>query len=189
MFLNFSASGLNFVFASFGWLVLGSCLSPTAMNFSEKLIVDDNALFKIKNEIQAEFSHGLNYHGTDVSMIPTFVYGLPDGTECGTYLSLDLGGTNMRVCEVNLSGDRNFSISQEKYKITEDLKTGEFTELFSYMAKSIGHFISTKSQSKKGQRIPLGFTFSCVFHADYIISISDPPPASPSISLLSTQAN
>lgn len=130
---------------------------------ADKFIVDDSALFKIKEEIQQEFSHGLTHHGTDVSMIPTFVYGLPDGSESGTYLSLDLGGTNMRVCEVKLSGDRNFTITQEKYKISNELKTGDFAELFNYMAKSIGHFLSTKSQAQEGKRIPLGFTFSCVF--------------------------
>ncbi|TIC60903.1 hypothetical protein E3Q03_02961 [Wallemia mellicola] len=93
-------------------------------------------------------------------MIPTYVYGIPDGTEQGTYLSLDLGGTNMRVCEIILSGDKQFTITQEKYKISEDLKTGEFAHLFDYMAKSIGHFLSTKSESKDSKRIPLGFTFS-----------------------------
>lgn len=130
--------------------------------WKDKFIVEDAGLTKIKEEIQREFSDGLKNHGTDVSMIPTYVYGIPDGSEQGTYLSLDLGGTNMRVCEIILSGDKQFTITQEKYKISEDLKTGEFAHLFDYMAKSIGHFLSTKSESKDSKRIPLGFTFSSV---------------------------
>lgn len=29
-------------------------------------------------------------------MIPTYIQTVPDGTETGTYLALDLGGTNLR---------------------------------------------------------------------------------------------
>lgn len=32
----------------------------------------------------------------DLAMIPTFVTGRPDGHERGSYLALDLGGTNLR---------------------------------------------------------------------------------------------
>lgn len=33
---------------------------------------------------------------SDLAMIPTFVSGRPDGHERGSYLALDLGGTNLR---------------------------------------------------------------------------------------------
>ncbi|KAF9953182.1 hexokinase A, partial [Mortierella alpina] len=32
----------------------------------------------------------------DLAMIPTFITGRPDGHERGSYLALDLGGTNLR---------------------------------------------------------------------------------------------
>lgn len=32
----------------------------------------------------------------DLAMIPTYVTGRPDGHERGSYLALDLGGTNLR---------------------------------------------------------------------------------------------
>lgn len=60
---------------------------------------------------------GLAEKGADMAMIPAFVTGVPDGTETGTYLALDLGGTNLRVCEVKLKGDGTFDITQEKYKV------------------------------------------------------------------------
>ena len=50
-------------------------------------------------------------------MIPTWVMGLPDGTEKGTYLALDLGGTNLRICEIELLGDGKFGVLQSKYRL------------------------------------------------------------------------
>ena len=71
-----------------------------------------------------------------------------------TFLALDLGGTNLydltpfrtpspassprsfiitthsRVCEVQLNGDQTFSLRQQKYKVSDQLKTGEATALF-----------------------------------------------------------
>jgi hexokinase len=35
-----------------------------------------------------------------------------------------------RVCEVNLHGDHTFALRQQKYKVSEALKTGEATALF-----------------------------------------------------------
>lgn len=35
-----------------------------------------------------------------------------------------------RVCEVVLHGDKTFSLRQQKYRVTEALKTGEATALF-----------------------------------------------------------
>lgn len=48
-----------------------------------------------------------------------------------TFLALDLGGTNLRVCEVKLEGNHKFSQKQQKYKVSEDLKEGEARTLFS----------------------------------------------------------
>lgn len=41
-------------------------------------------------------------------MIPTYVQHIPNGSEKGTFLALDLGGTNLRVCEVTLLGDHKW---------------------------------------------------------------------------------
>lgn len=47
-----------------------------------------------------------------------------------TFLALDLGGTNLRVCEVTLEGNHKFTLRQQKYKVSTELKTGEATVLF-----------------------------------------------------------
>jgi hexokinase len=44
--------------------------------------------------------------------------GFPDGNEKGPFLALDLGGTNLRVCEVVLLKEgRKFDMIQSKYKL------------------------------------------------------------------------
>jgi hexokinase len=40
-----------------------------------------------------------------LKMIPSHVTRRPNGTETGTFLALDLGGTNFRVCEITLEGN------------------------------------------------------------------------------------
>lgn len=89
-------------------------------------------------------------------MIPTYVQKIPDGSETGTFLALvslssrvhhdvgsraqgsvllmqDLGGTNLRVCEVTLLGDHKWTMKQQKYKVRSvklyPLLRGELTHL------------------------------------------------------------
>ncbi|KAF9452017.1 hexokinase [Macrolepiota fuliginosa MF-IS2] len=118
-----------------------------------------------------EFKQGLEGYGHAMAMIPTFVTGVPNGTEKGTFLALDLGGTNLRVCEVVLNGDKTFSLRQQKYRVTEALKTGEATALFDYLADSVDAFLTTEASvdytsptgpgsGKHPNAIHLGLTFS-----------------------------
>ena len=58
-------------------------------------------------------------------MIPTWVFGWPSGKEKGSYLAVDLGGTNLRVCEVELEGEGKFAITQSKYRLTDEQKLGD----------------------------------------------------------------
>ncbi|KAJ7667643.1 hypothetical protein DFH06DRAFT_1280572 [Mycena polygramma] len=94
-----------------------------------------------------EFKVGLGGYNHPMAMIPTFVTGVPDGTETGTFLALDLGGTNMRVCEVVLHGDTTFTLRQQKYKVSDALKTGEATVLFDYLADSVDAFLTSHPPS------------------------------------------
>jgi len=51
-------------------------------------------------------------------MLPAWVMGFPDGSESGAFLALDMGGTNLRVCEVVLLKDeRKFDMIQSKYRM------------------------------------------------------------------------
>lgn len=104
-------------------------------------------------------------------MNPTWVMAFPDGYETGTYLALDMGGTNLRVCEITLTENKSeFDIIQSKYRMPEELKTGESEELWEYIADCLQQFIDTHHEEplSPGSKIPLGFTFSYPATQNYI---------------------
>ena len=97
-------------------------------------------------------------------MNPTWVMGFPDGNETGTFLALDMGGTNLRVCEIILTEEKGeFDIIQSKYRMPPELKTGESDELWEYIADCIQQFIEYHHEVEDLESldsIPIGFTFS-----------------------------
>ena len=100
----------------------------------------------------------------------TWVLGLPSGHEKGEFLTLDLGGTNLRVCWIALPGERGASeITQSKYQLPQELKTGNAEQLWDYVANSLQKFIGEHNLGgDRDKPIPLGFTFSYPTTQDYI---------------------
>lgn len=105
-------------------------------------------------------------------MNPTWVMGYPDGYETGTFLALDMGGTNLRVCEIILPEEKGeFEIIQSKYRMPEELKTGTAEELWEYISDCLQQFIEYHHEIEDLEaleKIPLGFTFSFPATQDYI---------------------
>jgi hexokinase len=103
-------------------------------------------------------------------MNPTWVMSRPTGHETGSYLALDMGGTNLRVCQVTLTEQKSeFDIIQSKYRMPEELKTGDAEELWEYIADCLLQFIETHhGDVAKMDKIPLGFTFSYPATQNYI---------------------
>lgn len=103
-------------------------------------------------------------------MIPSFVTGKPNGTEKGVLLAADLGGTNFRVCSVDLTGDHTFKMEQTKSRIPEELLEDENVtseELFSYLARRTVIFMKKfhpeylqDHGNETLQPLKMGFTFS-----------------------------
>lgn len=98
--------------------------------------------------------------------------GYPTGYEEGTFLALDMGGTNLRICEIILPEEKGeFEIIQSKYRMPEELKTSDSEELWEYIADCLQQFIEYHHEVKDLQtldKIPLGFTFSFPATQDYI---------------------
>ncbi|KAI9876189.1 MAG: glucokinase, partial [Watsoniomyces obsoletus] len=117
-----------------------------------------------------QMDEGLEKQGTLISQIPTYVTAVPDGTEKGVYLAVDLGGTNFRVCSIVLHGNSTFSLQQSKVAVPRSLmETKSAHELFSFLAKQIEPFLKTHHEDhfEKHRNNPneveffdLGFTFS-----------------------------
>jgi hexokinase len=101
----------------------------------------------------------------------------------GLYLAVDLGGTNFRVCSIELRGDTTFSLTQSKAPIPKELMQAKTSkELFAFLAKQIELFLKNHHEqhfeahirrrktvsSQDGYRdehiFRLGFTFSFPVH-------------------------
>ena len=100
----------------------------------------------------------------------TWVLGWPDGDEKGKFLAVDLGGTNIRVCWIELKGRGNeISVTQDEFKLAEELKSGEAEQLWSFVAESIETFIQKHELGGSPEEpLQLGFTFSYPCHQEYI---------------------
>jgi hexokinase len=92
-------------------------------------------------------------------MHPSYVTKLPTGKESGKYISLDLGGTNFKVCEVYLEKLQQVRVRQKKFSIPESAKVADGERLFDFMADSVEAFLKDCGLSKKEEH-ELGFTFS-----------------------------
>uniref|UniRef100_A0A668AX70 Hexokinase-2 n=1 Tax=Myripristis murdjan TaxID=586833 RepID=A0A668AX70_9TELE len=93
-------------------------------------------------------------------MLPTFVRSTPDGTEKGSFLALDLGGSNFRVLlvKVSVNGKQKVEMENQIYAIPEDLMRGNGSELFDHIADCLANFLD--NLGIKNKKLPLGFTFS-----------------------------
>ena len=103
-------------------------------------------------------------------MNPTWVMEFPDGYETGTYLALDMGGTNLRVCEITLTDTKSeFDIIQSKYRMPEELKTADSEDLRYYIAGCLKQFMTSNHPDlPAGTKLSLGFTFSYPATQNYI---------------------
>lgn len=72
-----------------------------------------------------------------------------------------MGGTNLRVVEVELLGNRNFDVIQSKYRMPPEMKTGSSEQLWDYIADCLKSFVEENHESVEGEdSLHLGFTFS-----------------------------
>lgn len=135
----------------------------------ELFIIDTPKLKAITDHFISELAQGLSKEGGSIPMNPTWVMGYPTGHETGTFLALDMGGTNLRVCEINLPEEKGeFDIIQSKYRMPEELKTGNADELWAYIADCLQQFIEYHHEGEKLDKLPLGFTFSYPATQEYI---------------------
>lgn len=130
--------------------------------------LDISQLKNIANAFTEQLRRGLNTDSAMLKALPTFITRLPQGTETGEFLVVDLGGSNLRVGQVKLEGEGRFSLIRDKWILDEKVKKGTGRELFDFIASRIDHFLRNSLSPSSGLLklldggIPgeLGFTFS-----------------------------
>lgn len=92
----------------------------------------------------------------------TWVMKFPTGREKGRILTVDMGGTNLRVCDVCLSAERReFEQIQRKYKLPDSIKTDTKEELWGFIADRLASFLDDHHNGETPEKpVPMSFTFS-----------------------------
>ncbi|KUI56426.1 Hexokinase [Cytospora mali] len=132
--------------------------------------VTTGMLKEITYRFQKELEAGLQKPFQNIAMYPTWVFGFPSGQEKGQYLTIDLGGTNLRVCWITLKGpSHDTEVLQDTYKLPKHIKTGTADELWGLIADSLSDFLDKHDlHGTEDEPLPLGFTFSYPVQQDYI---------------------
>uniref|UniRef100_A0A8C7U0G6 hexokinase n=1 Tax=Oncorhynchus mykiss TaxID=8022 RepID=A0A8C7U0G6_ONCMY len=128
-----------------------------SMRFSDETLHDIKCRFR--RELENGLGRDTNTTAT-VKMLPTFVRSIPDGSEKGDFLALDLGGSNFRILRVKVTQDKKQPVQMESlvYETPEDIIHGSGTQLFDHVAECLGDFM--EKQKIKDKKLPVGFTFS-----------------------------
>ncbi|XP_062375461.1 hexokinase-1-like [Sardina pilchardus] len=128
-----------------------------SMRFSDETLHD--VMVRFGREMEKGLGRDTNPTAT-VKMLPTFVRSIPDGSEKGDFIALDLGGSNFRILRVKVSHEKKqtVQIETENYDTPEDIMHGGGTRLFDHVAECLGDFM--EKQNIKDKKLPVGFTFS-----------------------------
>ncbi|RXM32628.1 Hexokinase-1 [Acipenser ruthenus] len=128
-----------------------------AMRFSDEMLLD--ILCRFRKDLDSGLARDTNPTAT-VKMLPTFVRSIPDGSEKGDFIALDLGGSNFRILRVKVSHEKKQTVQMESqiYDTPEDIMHGSGTRLFDHVAECLGDFM--EKQKIKDKKLPVGFTFS-----------------------------
>ncbi|XP_076240204.1 hexokinase A isoform X1 [Calliopsis andreniformis] len=135
-------------------------VSNEIRDICKDLVLSDDQLRMVMQKLDHDIHKGLSKETHDEAIVKcftTYVQDLPDGTEKGNFLALDLGGTNFRVLLITLDG-QNFDMKSKIYAIPQSLMLGTGVQLFDHIAQCLALFV--KDLNLQDEVLPLGFTFS-----------------------------
>ncbi|KAF9975970.1 hexokinase A [Actinomortierella ambigua] len=134
-------------------------LQPAFQQVIDAFNVPTSTYERLVDQFIAELDEGLAVESI-MPMIPAFVYDLPTGEETGPVLSVDFGGTNLRVCQTTLKGKGDFDLKHKKWPISDQLKKGNGRLLFQWIAERIEEVLKEMPSYDPSKTYPLGMTFS-----------------------------
>uniref|UniRef100_A0A8C4NVK3 hexokinase n=1 Tax=Dicentrarchus labrax TaxID=13489 RepID=A0A8C4NVK3_DICLA len=149
------------------WHILNTVLCPAPVPQIDKYLYSmrfsDDTLKDIMNRFRREMENGLGRDTNPtatVKMLPTFVRSIPDGSEKGDFIALDLGGSNFRILRVKVTQDKKQPVQMESqvYDTPDDIIHGSGSRLFDHVADCLSDFM--EKQKIKDKKLPVGFTFS-----------------------------
>ncbi len=122
--------------------------------------VNKESMLRIAILFKETMEKGLDGEKTCLKMIPSYI-GKPTGKEQGTFMAIDMGGTNFRCTKFKISNGNFEKVAEIKHKLINkeenyDLTKSDIDEkqLFGFMAESIGKLLEPE------ESLYLGNTFS-----------------------------
>ena len=117
-----------------------------------------NELLSMSRELQTEFARRIRW--CPQSMLPSYNYNLPTGEEQGTYLTLDVGGSTLRVAMVELNGRKGGHESMqirkmECYPIDARVRAMKDVAFFDWIAEKIETMLAKDRRHRESDTEPL----------------------------------
>uniref|UniRef100_A0A4W3HBH5 Hexokinase-2 n=1 Tax=Callorhinchus milii TaxID=7868 RepID=A0A4W3HBH5_CALMI len=118
-------------------------------------------LTNLKQRIRKEMEMGLKAETHDkssIAMLPTFVNHLPNGSEQGNFLALEIGDfIRFLLIKISNPDEREADTISQSYNIPTDVLESTGVQLFDHVVECIADFLR---KNKIEGTLPLGFTFS-----------------------------
>ncbi|KAJ5204172.1 Hexokinase-1 [Penicillium cinerascens] len=123
-------------------------------------------MIDMSNKIRAQIRDCLQ--NSPCCMLPSYTHALPSGSEKGTYLALDVGGSTFRVALIELSGrDQEMRIVRVSSSyIDNKVKLLEGTQFFDWMAGHIDTMLKDVGADYGRGKEPLSMGLSWSFPID-----------------------
>lgn len=100
----------------------------------------------------------LSEQPSSLQMENTYIPELPNGSEEGKFLALDLGGTNFRVILLEIVKGKITSEIVKRYHIPDETRLGFGVPLFDHLAGCVDDFVN--ENNIRDENLSMGFTFS-----------------------------
>ncbi|KAJ1359016.1 hypothetical protein KIN20_017626 [Parelaphostrongylus tenuis] len=133
---------------------------PEVHEVLSKFIISDDVLLTISAKIEAEMKAGLTSDGgSSIAMLPSYVPALPDGSEEGQYVAIDLSGKNLRIMLLTLKGTgREPTAVNNNYVVPNHVMKGTGDQLFTFIVNCLQRFLQEFGLVEAN--LPIGFVFS-----------------------------
>lgn len=123
-------------------------LEEVKRQFEQQLEIE--ALLDLSKQLQAELRQHLI--SSPQCMLPSFNYNLPSGKEKGTYLALEVGGSNLRMALVELGGRSEDTGSMHikrtmSFPIDNPVRQLQEYAFFDWMAERIGDILRLETET------------------------------------------
>lgn len=149
-------------------------MTDSLLSIRKEFDLNQETFKSIVDGFKAEYESGLNTASASglATMIPSYVTTLPTGKEKGTYLALDLGGSTLRVCAVELLGNCQVTVTEIRRHIApnDPLRTSGATAFFDWIVDTIAELIEKIGYDVVHADGPLSLGVCWSFPVEYVQS-------------------